>query len=71
MVLYTDSWVESTSKSGIPFGFARFEQALLNCRDQNLDNYAKRMYATIETWEATRDDDMTLLLIKFGAEHES
>ncbi|KAF1081134.1 MAG: Serine phosphatase RsbU, regulator of sigma subunit [Candidatus Rifleibacterium amylolyticum] len=66
MVLYTDSWVESTAKGGIPFGFARFEQALLNCCNNDLAIFSRQMYATIENWEEERADDMTLLLIKFG-----
>jgi hypothetical protein len=71
MVLYTDSWVESLSRSGIPLGFARFEQALLNCCDNDLEIFSKQMYATVEKWEAERTDDMTLLLIRFGDNHDS
>jgi len=71
MVLYTDSWVESLAKSGDTFGFARFEQALLNCCDNNLEIFSHRMYDTITKWETERNDDMTLLLIRFGATHGS
>lgn len=71
MVLYTDSWVESLAKSGLAFGFARFEQALLNCRDNDLEIFSRQMYATIENWEVERNDDMTLLLIRFGATHDN
>ncbi|PKL41628.1 MAG: hypothetical protein CVV41_17910 [Candidatus Riflebacteria bacterium HGW-Riflebacteria-1] len=66
LVLYTDSWVESVSKSGLTFGFARFEQSLLNCCDSNLEIFANQMFATISRWESERNDDMTLLLIRFG-----
>ncbi|MBU1105537.1 MAG: SpoIIE family protein phosphatase [Candidatus Riflebacteria bacterium] len=71
IALYTDSWVESTSRTGLAFGFGRFEQALLNCRDSNLELFAQSMFATISRWEAERQDDMTLLLAKFGDNHES
>ncbi|EKD82841.1 MAG: hypothetical protein ACD_39C01058G0001 [uncultured bacterium] len=71
LVLYTDSWVESVSKSGLTFGFARFEQALLNCCDSNLEIFANQMFATISKWESERDDDMTLLLISFGEKNGS
>jgi len=71
MVLYTDSWVESLANSGLTFGFARFEQALLNCCDNDLEIFSHRMYDTIAKWESERNDDMTLLLIRFGATHGS
>ncbi|EKD84202.1 MAG: hypothetical protein ACD_39C00183G0001 [uncultured bacterium] len=71
LVLYTDSWVESVSKSGMAFGFARFEQALRNCCDDDLEIFANQMFATISKWEAERNDDMTLLLIRFGDKHGS
>jgi len=66
LVLYTDSWVESVSKSGASFGFERFEQALLDCCDPKLEIFSNRMFSAITRWEAERNDDMTMLLIKYG-----
>ena len=71
MILYTDSWVESVSKSGTSFGFERFEQALLDCCDPSLEIFSKRMFSTITSWEAERNDDMTMLLIKYGEANDS
>lgn len=71
LILYTDGWVESLSKKGMPFGFARFEQTLLSCCSRDLEVFSQQMFATISQWEATRDDDMTLLLLKFGDNHGS
>ena len=71
MVLYTDSWVESTSKTGLAFGFPRFEQSLLNCFDSNLELFSQQMFSTISRWETERQDDMTLLLIRFGNKHDN
>ncbi len=71
MVLYTDGWVESISRSDTAFGFERFEQALLNCCDNDLETFTRRMYATITEWEVEKSDDSTLLLIKFGELHDN
>lgn len=71
LILYTDSWLESTSKDDVPFGFARFREALETCENQDLNIFSQKMFAAISEWETCREDDMTLLLIRFGEKNDA
>lgn len=66
LLLYTDGIIEAQNAEGLEMGFDRFNEMLLREYSDNLDTYYQRIFAAYLAWSPQADDDITMVLIKFG-----
>lgn len=66
LLLYTDGIIESQNADGLEMGFDRFAEMLKREYDPDLESYYARIFAGYKNWAAEADDDITMVLIKFG-----
>jgi sigma-B regulation protein RsbU (phosphoserine phosphatase) len=65
-LLYTDGLTEPESATGEPFGDARLEQILRECRAEPAGELARQLLAAVTAWRpasAAQQDDITFLVI--------
>lgn len=67
IVLYTDGIVESRNAQGNEMGFDGFDAILKSCYSEDLETYYQKIFAAYLDFTAEADDDITMVLIKFGA----
>ncbi|EKD83779.1 MAG: protein serine/threonine phosphatase, partial [uncultured bacterium] len=66
LLLYTDGIIEAQNADGIEMGFERFTEMLKREYSENLETYYQRIFAAYLAWSPKADDDITLVLIRFG-----
>lgn len=70
LLLYTDGIIESHNSAGQEMGFDRFSQMLKNVYHPDPEAFYHAIFAGYKEWAVSADDDITMVLIKFGAEAE-
>ena len=66
ILLYTDGIIEAQNSDGVEMGFDRFTEMLRREYCENLETYYQRIFAAYLAWSPKADDDITMVLIKFG-----
>jgi hypothetical protein len=67
LVLYSDGLIEAVDDDGEPFGFDRFEQAILAAGKQGADDIKKSLLSAVRKFTRNRppEDDQTLVVVAF------
>ena len=67
LVLYSDGLIEAIDDDGNPFGFDRFEQAILASGKQSADEIKKSLLQAVRKFTRNRppEDDQTLVVVAF------
>jgi hypothetical protein len=70
LILYSDGLIEAVDDDGEPFGFERFENAILGAGDQSADGIKKTLLNAIRKFTRNRppEDDQTLVVVGFEDE---
>ncbi|MBU1105564.1 MAG: SpoIIE family protein phosphatase [Candidatus Riflebacteria bacterium] len=66
LLLYTDGIIEAQNKAGLEMGFDRFLDILRNEFSSDLETYYQRIFDAYYAWSPEADDDITMVLIRFG-----
>jgi phosphoserine phosphatase RsbU/P len=65
-LLYTDGLTEPENASGEPFGDARLEEILRECRSATAEELSRRLLAEVAAWRPPSvppQDDITVLVV--------
>lgn len=67
LILYSDGLIEAVDDDGEPFGFERFERALLECGHLGADQIKKSLLSSVRKFTRNRppEDDQTLVVVSF------
>ena len=67
LILYSDGLIEAVDDHGEPFGFDRFERALLECGHLSAEDIKKSLLGSIRKFTRNRppEDDQTLVVVSF------
>lgn len=66
MLLYTDGMVEAHNSAGEPLGLNRFTQLVSESYSENPEIFYENLFSGYKKWTPLTDDDMTIVLVKFG-----
>ena len=67
LILYSDGLIEAVDDDGEPFGFERFEQAIVACGEGSADDIKKALLHAVRKFTRNRppEDDQTLVVVAF------
>ncbi len=67
LVLYSDGLIEAVDDDGEPFGFDRFEQAIVSNGEGSADDLKKAILNAVRKFTRNRppEDDQTLVVVAF------
>ncbi|HEX7150625.1 MAG TPA: PP2C family protein-serine/threonine phosphatase [Thermoanaerobaculia bacterium] len=67
LILYSDGLIEAVDDDGEPFGFDRFERAILDAGHLNADEIKKSLLNAVKKFTRNRppEDDQTLVVVSF------
>ncbi|MGZ7079230.1 MAG: PP2C family protein-serine/threonine phosphatase [Thermoanaerobaculia bacterium] len=67
LILYSDGLIEAIDDDGEPFGFVRFEQAVLENGHRSADDIKKALLQSVRKFTRNRppEDDQTLVVVSF------
>jgi len=68
--LYTDGIIEAKNSAGTDMGFDRFLNMLRREFSTDLETYYQRIFSAYLTWSPEAEDDITMVLIKFGSQEK-
>ena len=66
MLLYTDGMLEAHNEAGESIGIQRFSELISNSYSEDPEIYYKQIFAGYKKWSPLADDDITMVLVKFG-----
>src|SRR3989440_4736575 len=67
LILYSDGLIEAIDDDGDPYGFERFEKAILSCGHMHAEEIKKTLLNSIKKFTRNRppEDDQTLVVVSF------
>jgi sigma-B regulation protein RsbU (phosphoserine phosphatase) len=67
LILYSDGLIEAIDDDGDPFGFERFEKAILSCGHMHAEEIKKTLLNSVKKFTRNRppEDDQTLVVVSF------
>ncbi len=68
MILYSDGMIEATSANGEAFGPDRLLELVKTAWSSDLEQYYHNLFQANRSWARTVDDDLTIVLVRFGEE---
>ena len=66
MLLYTDGMLEAHNLAGESIGIQRFSELISNSYSDDPETFYQRIFAGYKEWSPLADDDITMVLVKFG-----
>ena len=66
MLLYTDGMLEAHNLAGESIGIQRFSELISNSYSEDPETFYQRIFAGYKEWSPLADDDITMVLVKFG-----
>ena len=70
LLLYTDGMLEAHNAEGESFGLERFLELVSKSYSLDPEEYYKNIFAGYKAWSPMADDDITMVLVKYGFEKE-
>ena len=70
LLLYTDGMLEAHNEAGESIGTQRFTELISSSYSDDLETYYNRIFAGYKKWSPLADDDITMVLVKFGFDEE-
>ncbi len=70
LLLYTDGMLEAHNAEGESLGLERFLELVSKSYSLDPEEYYKNIFAGYKAWSPLADDDITMVLVKFGFEKE-
>lgn len=68
MLLYTDGMLEAHNDKGESIGIKRFTELISNSYSEDPEIFYNQIFAGYKKWSPLADDDITMVLVKFGFE---
>ena len=71
MLLYTDGMLEAHNDKGESIGVDRFTELVSNSYSDDPETFYSRIFAGYKKWSPLADDDITMVLVKFGFDNHN
>ncbi len=68
MLLYTDGMLEAHNKDGESIGIQRFTELISKSYSEDSETFYNNIFTGYKEWSPLADDDITMVLVKFGTE---
>ena len=66
ILLYTDGMLEAHNEKGESIGIKRFSELITNSYSEDPEIFYNQIFSGYKKWSPLADDDITMVLIKFG-----
>lgn len=66
LLLYTDGMLEAHNEAGESIGIKRFKELVSNSYSEDSETFYNNIFAGYKKWSPLADDDITMVLVKFG-----